>query len=445
MEMPKLLDIPAKLLKIVDEFDSYRYFLAEGGRGGGKSQAVARLILYLLEHYDLRVVCGREIQKNIEESVYTIIVDIIREMDLDFDIYADKIVHRGHGGQIRFKGFREQGSVNIKGLEGVDILWIDEAQAVTKHTLEVIIPTIRKENSKIFFTMNRHLKNDPVFREFHDRPDCLHIRVNYTDNPFCSMALQKEAMICKERNPDDFAHIWGGEPMEQADNYLFVQRHTDACKTIDFLGCGYHEVAMGVDIARYGGDKSVATILQRRGPIKWEVKHVERWGKKDLMETTGRIIDLMGRFKPKSTAIDADGMGAGVVDRLGELKVNIKEFHGGPGDEVTNKKMYGNLRTEWYCKLQELIAMEQLGCKQETTLESLLTIMYTHMSNGQKVLLTKEKMKAMGIHSPDDADSLMMAYYATSFLDRKIEDNEDFRTPLARPKPGNLFKIAGMR
>jgi alpha-L-arabinofuranosidase len=202
---------------------------------------------------------------------------------------------------------------------------------------------------------------------------------------------------------------------------------------------------MGVDIARYGGDKSVATILQRRGPIKWEVKHVERWSKRDLMETTGRIIDLQSRFKPHSTVIDADGIGAGVVDRMSELKVNVTEFHGGMNDKVTNKKQWGNLKTEWFCKLEELIAMERIGCKFETTLESLLTIMYTHKSNGQKVLLTKERMKAMGINSPDDADSIMMAYYATSFMDRKMEDNEDFRTPPRAAQHSNPFKIAGYR
>ena len=217
LELPKLLDIPAKLLKIVDEFDLFRYFLAEGGRGGGKSQAVARMILYLLEHYKLRVVCGREIQKSIEESVYTIFKDLIFQFKLNFEVFADRIVNRDTGGTIHFKGFREQGSVNIKGLEGVDILWIDEAQSITKHTLDIIIPTIRKEKARIFFTMNRYLKSDPVYKEFATRDDCLHLHINYMDNPFCSEALKHEAAICKARNPDDYAHIWMGQPLEEAD------------------------------------------------------------------------------------------------------------------------------------------------------------------------------------------------------------------------------------
>ena len=124
-------------------------------------------MLYLGEQRKLRIVCGREIQKNIEESVFTLMVDLIDKYDLDYEIYTttgkERIVHRRTGTIIRFRGFREQGSVSIKGMEGVDILWIDEAQSITKHTLDIIIPTIRKENRRIFFTMNRFLRDDPVY------------------------------------------------------------------------------------------------------------------------------------------------------------------------------------------------------------------------------------------------------------------------------------------
>lgn len=444
MELPKLLDIPAKLLRIVDQFDKFRYFLADGGRGGGKSQAIARLILYLLEHYKLRIVCGREIQKSIEESVYTILKDIIIEMELDFQVFSDRIEHRRTKGVIKFKGFREQGSVNIKGLEGVDILWIDEAQAITKHTLEVIIPTIRKQKSKVFFTMNRHLKNDPVYKEFSTRDDCLHIKINYFENPFCSEALIHEAEICKEKNPDDYPHIWLGEPREEADNYLFTEQRLIDCKETDFIGCGSHEMVMGVDLARYGDDKCVGHILQRRGPLKWETKHIERWGKKNLMESTGRIVDLITRFKLDSVAIDADGL-VGVCDRLTEMNYNINEFHGGwqGPDHVDDSNSYANVKTEWYYKLLECINMGYMGEIPQRTIDSLLTIMFTHKSSGQRIIVSKEIMRSKGFKSPDDADAMMMAFYATKFLGRKIEEEEHFKTP-ARPKQaGNLFKIAG--
>jgi len=397
------------MLQVVDKYDLYKYFLAEGGRGGGKSQGFARMICYLCDHYKLRNVCGREIQKNIEESVYTIFVDLIKEHELNFEVYKDKLVQRKTGATIGFKGFRDQGSVNIKGLEGVDILWIDEAQSITQKTLDVIIPTIRKAKAKVFFSMNRHLKSDPVYKDFITREDCLHIHIGYQDNPYCSEELKMEARICLEKSQDDYDHIWGGQPREEADNFLFTEIKLDHCKVVDFLGCGHHEMAMGVDIARYGGDHCVAVILQKRGPIKWETKHVERWSKKDLMETTGRIIDLQARFKPQATAIDADGMGAGVVDRMSELKANVNEFRGGMTEQVTDPRLYGNLRTEWFCRLEELISKGWFGCQHEIILKNLELIQYTHKSNGQKMIISKEIMKSKGIATPVELLAFVLA------------------------------------
>jgi len=441
--IPRILDLPEKLLPLIEEFNEYRYWLLEGGRGGGKSQGVARWLCYLAEKKELRVVCGRETQNSIEESVYTIFKDLIKTFELNFEVYSTKIIHRTSGSQITFKGFREQGSVNIKGLEGVDILWIDEAQSVTKNTLDIILPTIRKEDAKVYFTMNRHLKNDAVYMEFQAREDCKHIKVNYTDNPFCSEALKKEASLC---SAEDYGHIWLGEPLLEADNYLFPEAKLDLCKKVDFLGCGYGETVMGVDVARYGEDKCVAVVLQQRGPLKWQLKHIERWNKTDLMATTGRIIDLMGRFKPKSVSIDGDGMGAGVIDRMAELKLYVSEFRGGITEGIIDAKHYPNLKTEWYCKLEELISMGNLGMDDARLFKMLQLIMYTHKSNGMKMILSKEMLRSKGFPSPDDADALMMAYHASNSLDRDIMDNEDYRSPQKIKKQEfNLFKLAGYR
>ena len=205
---------------------------------------------------------------------------------------------------------------------------------------------------------------------------------------------------------------------------------------------------MGVDLARYGNDKCVAKIIQERGPLKWEVKHTERWGKKNLMESTGRIVDLMTRFKLDAVAIDGDGL-VGVCDRLTELKYNINEFHGGWSGEkhVEAFNSYGNVKTEWFHKLADLINMGYMGEIDQLTMDSLLTVMFTHKSNGQKMIISKEIMCSKGFKSPDDADALMMALWASQFIGRKIEDNEDYKTPTmaARGKSGNLFKLAGFR
>src|SRR3990167_9172298 len=97
LTVPKILDIPPQLLSLIERFNDYRYFLIEGGRGGGKSQTIARFLLYLAERYNVRVVCGREVQVSITESVYSLLADLIRAYQLNFDIAATKITHRVSG------------------------------------------------------------------------------------------------------------------------------------------------------------------------------------------------------------------------------------------------------------------------------------------------------------------------------------------------------------
>ena len=121
IELPSLLNVPPKLLPLITKINDYHYFLIDGGRASGKSQTIARLILWLAEQKTLRVVGGRETQTSIEESVYTIFADLIRQYNLNFKVGASKIDHPITGSALRFRGFREQGAINIKGLEGVDV------------------------------------------------------------------------------------------------------------------------------------------------------------------------------------------------------------------------------------------------------------------------------------------------------------------------------------
>ena len=215
IEMPKVLAMADKMRPFITDINKYRYFMAEGGRGGGKSQAIARIFLYLGEQRKLRMVCGRETQNSISESVYSLLTDIIRTEGLAYEILTTKITHKETGTTIHFRGFRQQGAFNIQGMEGVDVLWIDEAQAITKQTMDVLIPTIRKDRAKIYFTMNRHEEYDPVYEFCAGREDCCHVHLNYYDNKFCTQALKDEAAACEKKSEKDYKHIWLGEPLMQ--------------------------------------------------------------------------------------------------------------------------------------------------------------------------------------------------------------------------------------
>ena len=106
MVLPEILNIPPKLFPFIFKFNNYNYFLLEGGRASGKTQSVARFLLYIMENRHVRICCGREIQNSINESVRTVFLDLIKEYNLTYTIKKDNLSHKQTGSKIFFKGFR---------------------------------------------------------------------------------------------------------------------------------------------------------------------------------------------------------------------------------------------------------------------------------------------------------------------------------------------------
>ncbi len=439
----EVLSMPTKLTPIITQFNSFRYFLLEGGRGGGKTQGVARLLTYIAEKNKIRIFCGRETQNTIHESVHTVFKDIIFKYHLNFKVFNDKIIHNTTGSEIRFKGFREQGSVNIKGMEGVDILWVDEAQALTQNTLDTLIPTIRKQTAKIFFTMNRHKKGDPVYTMFSDRESCLHININYHDNKFTSQALLDEAEACKKERPDDYRHIWKGEPRADADNYLFNEEALDACLTREFPfdPSHYHSRILGGDVARFGDNYSAGLVLKQCGPEHWEEEFLDRWKKHDAIYTTGKFTELINKYRPDYTIIDADGLGGPVYDYVSDGRQDVHAFHGGQvEDNAQWKKTYKNFRTYGYLILEKMVNDGHLRIKSQFIIDQLKEIIFRYDVTGRKYIIRKEELieaarkKGVKYNSPDEADALMMA--ATMKERVKREQAVAYTSRLGRSRGG---------
>lgn len=410
LKLPEILNLPPKLLPFALNIGKYRYYLADGGRGSGKSQAFGRLILYVCEKRKVRVCCGRETQNSIEDSVYRLLVDLINQFGLNFNVFGNKIVHRETGSEIIFRGFRENGVENTKGMEGFDIVWIDEAQLLTKRTIDVVIPTIRKPKSVVWFSMNRFIRNDPVFEFCMSRPNCLHVHIDYFENPFCTQELIDEANICRQLNEKDYRHIWLGEPMEQASDYLFNSAKLERMAKIEPFGDMFlPQRVMGIDFAAQGNDLSVATVLDRAGQTHWKVTLQEAWSEPDAMVSTGKIVDLLGKYRPTAAALDVGGMGYVVFNRLQELGVRINPFNGAEQQGVPPE--YGNTRAWGYYTLNEYINNEWIIMDSTQTLKELMDIRFKYKSNGERLIVSKDEMRKQGIHSPDRADSLMMAVF----------------------------------
>jgi len=446
LSVPELLRIPDKLDPIITELDHYRYFLLEGGRGGGKSQAVGRFILYLAEKYNIRIVCGREIQNSIAESVYSLLSDLVLKYNLNFEVLANRITHRTTGTVINFRGFREQGAFNIQGMEGIDIVWIDESQAITKETLDVLIPTIRKDNAKIFFTMNRHVHNDPVYAAFIGRKDCLHININFNDNPFCTQALKTEAEECQKRSESDYNHIWLGEPLRQSEASVFSHEELMISKNIVYpLREGYGLRLAGFDIARFGDDKCAVVVIQQQGALNWEVCHVDQWDHKDLNYTTGRILMTSNEQRVERSIIDEDGIGAGPLDTLnrGRQLANFIGFRN-PAISYSDNKFYANNRTKNTYKLKDMLLKEHICIKNDELIAELETLMFTFDHNQRRILISKQQMKdKFKIKSPNLADALIMAVSMIGEINYK-QDLMYHRQP-QYTKDSNLFEQVGLR
>lgn len=444
---PILLNIPPKLSPIIepDVFNKYSYFLIKGGRGGGKSQSIGRFVLFLAEKYNLRVVCGRETQNSINESVYSLLSDLIREFQLNFDIHASKITARATSSQISFRGFREQGAFNIQGMEGIDLVWIDEAQALTKQTLDVLIPTIRKDNARIIFTMNPHLYNDPVIHLLSKREDCLTIEINYDENPHCTTKLQKEAEECKKLSEKDYRHIWLGYPLEQGDDALYSSSDFEIGRmNAHKLSPGYGIRVAGFDIARMGDDKCACVILQQMGALHWEEVFCDEWGKMDLNWTTGRILDICNENKVDMAAIDVDGLGAGPFDTLNKGR-QLDYFHpfSNPPIGYVNNRSYCNNRTVNAYKFKDAISKGHRHIKTQAIIDELLTIKYTFDNSQRRILVSKEKMKSLGFKSPNLADAVIMAESLIGQVKQKQEQPFESGQP-SYSSDGDLFKIAGV-
>jgi len=301
-------------------------------------------------------------------------------------------------------------------------LWVEEAQAITKGTLDVIIPTIRKENSKVIWSMNRHVEHDPVFVAMAGRPDCLHIHINYDENRFCPQKMIDEAENCRRLNEEDFQHIWLGKPLKKGDDNLYTTEEVYGSPKLEFLHPGARKRIMGVDVARFGEDETVFSIIESYNVNKWHQIHQDTWKMKSTMETVGKIVEMTKTWNLDQVVIDDTGVGGGVTDRLNELRIPVVPFIGA---EKAINELYANKRSEAFFRLKEMFDQKTMKIIQDNMLQAqLLSIRYKYQSNGRKIIISKDEMRKNGLKSPDRADALVQAIYhrADSLNELDYED-----------------------
>lgn len=201
-------------------FKPYRYKVYYGGRGGGKSYAFADSLLLMAAQRPLRVLCARETMQSIKDSVKRLLDDRIAHLGLS-NVYHStnaEITCPSTGSLFLFSGLRINPQ-DLKSMEGVDVCWVEEAETVSERSLDILIPTIRKEGSEIWFSFNPDRVNGAVYRRFvvgNPPPDSYVKKVGWRDNPWFPSVLHAEMETMRREDPDKWLHIWEGEPVKIA-------------------------------------------------------------------------------------------------------------------------------------------------------------------------------------------------------------------------------------
>jgi phage terminase large subunit len=249
-------------------FERARYKVARGGRGSAKSWSFARALLIKAYQRPTRILCAREVQKSIKQSVHKLLADQIEQMGLEaeFEVLATEI--RGsNGSEIYFSGLSDQTADSIKSFEGVDIVWVEEGQSITKRSWKILIPTIRKDNSEIWVSYNPELESDETHQRFvlNPPPDCKSITMNWTDNPWFPTVLEAERLHAKATLPDEeYANIWEGVCLPAVAGAIYFNEVANA-ETSGRIGRFPMDPALKVHrIWDMGWNDAMAIILAQR-------------------------------------------------------------------------------------------------------------------------------------------------------------------------------------
>lgn len=213
-------DFPEKLQFL---FEPHRYKILYGGRGGAKSWGIARAFLIIGAERPIRVLCTRETQRSISDSVHKLLSDQIENLGFAHIYTVQNATIRGtNGTEFIFAGIR-QNVKNLKSYEGCDYCWVEEAQTVSKSNWEVLIPTFRKENSEIWVSFNPELESDDTYKRFvlKPPPNAYVCKVGWRDNPWFGSVLKAEMEHLQDSDPDAYEHIYEGTCKQVVEGAIF--------------------------------------------------------------------------------------------------------------------------------------------------------------------------------------------------------------------------------
>lgn len=421
-QINNVIKFPNRLKALFNIPKEKRIIVIDGGRASGKTWSAALFLLLKAGLSKCRIVCARETASAIDRSSKALMEDLITSYNMPGFAITDKEITHKNGSNILFLGLKGSSNadtkVRVKGLEGCDYFFCDEAESLSTFMISLIDPTIRKNDSKLIFVLNPYADPDPIF-EFYprDRTDVLNITINYFDNPFCPEVIKAEAQRLKEYDFEAWSHIYNGQPIGQSERAIFSRKQVmDAMKRTECDDKVEQEV-ISCDVARFGDDKTVA--YKRRG---YRVIDSRTWSQQDTFTTAECLLNWAGENTSK-IIIDDTGIGGGVSDAINRLKhkynrpnINVVaiNFASSPKD----KTKYNSIISEMWLEfpIDKIILPEDKQLHLELTARQ-----YTfEKTTSRRVVESKADFKKRGFNSPDRADAMLLCFYEPNNFAKKI-------------------------
>lgn len=250
-------------------FQPHRYKIVYGGRSGLKSWSFARALLIMGVSKKLRVLCTREVQRSIKDSVHALLKDQIEILGLGSHYLVTDVGIRGKNGtNFIFAGLSTQTVESIKSYEGVDVVWIEEAQVVRKRSWDILIPTIRKAGSEIWISFNPELETDETYVRFikNTPPDAVVKFTTFRDNPWHTELLEKERLHCKKTDPDGYINIWEGKCLPAVPGAIYFKQMQQMDEEHRICNVDYDPILKVHVVVDLGGEDTMAIGMIQKDP-----------------------------------------------------------------------------------------------------------------------------------------------------------------------------------
>lgn len=378
-----------------------------GGRGAGaKSWSVDSLLIQEANYKKLHVVCLREVQLTLEESVWKLTRDTIQRLRYPGWVITKEYIDCPRtGSHFIFRGISDLRADQVKSLEDFDRAWIEEAQSVSEHSLDILFPTMRKPGSEIWFTMNPEEEVDPIVARTwgSKRTDMILVDLEpgLVDNPYWTKELQDEMDEDFARDPLLAEHIWKGMPRAQGAMAVMSRVKIRSAMERNLPPDFTAERSLGIDVARFGDDRSV--ICDRQG-MKVAPLKVFQGADTQLLARTA--WDLIDRDPSIMIKVDDDGVGGGVSDKLRDMGASVTMVHN--GGKPRNQKLYTTCADEqWFTFPIDYVDLpddrelaQELGGRQ-----------FKYTTDDRRKVESKADFKDRYKRSPDKADAVLLAFY----------------------------------